>query len=222
MQPGTVQHVAFMTVPFSVRRRSLIKFYALFTQAFLRCEMKREKSHKEISPNCFLAPFWKGREKQNKSGQQKITEFLKEDCKTVFPYKTSSNTFSFCLIKMSFIIDQQHSLRQTKHNSFLRKACAHSRINRTLKGSIVEQIFGSMGSQLFTAGSLLFLHNFSRETRQGNSIYHKIYDTRLPNGAEFMLLATRCRSFSSGLSLHQKSIHHQRECISKILSEHNG
>lgn len=108
--------------------------------------MKREKSHKESSPNCFLAPFVlsvRAKKMQQKHFKDNIVKEIlqngkrkKERKKTSSPYKIYEHLF-LRLIKMSFIIDQQYTAwgnPETSRKEIFPKACAHSRINRTLKG----------------------------------------------------------------------------------------
>lgn len=158
--------------------------------------MKREKFHKESSPNCFLAPFVLSvRAKKCNKNISKITSW-KKYCKTGKGRKKerkrlllirSSNTFSFGSLKChssSISSTQPGAIPKQTERKFFRKLVLTAGSIGLWKGSIDEQILNFLWVPIVV---ILRSSTHNRSKLIKNFIYHKIYDTRLPNGLEFIL-----------------------------------
>lgn len=128
---------------------------------------------------------------------------------------------------MSFIIDQQHSLgqhQQQKKKDFIPKrklvlTAGSIGLGKRINGwANIESVRVSIVSTNLSSSFPCI--NWSK-THQKNFIYHEIYDTRLPNGVEFMF-------HWSGFwlrFLHQKTIHHEQHfshCFHNCCSQKKG
>lgn len=127
--------------------------HSLHPELFWDVKWRKKSPIKKFRLIVFLRLLEKEEKSRTKGRQQKITEFPKEDCKTVFPYKTSSNTFTFGSLKChSSSISNTAWGKQNNKTVFYGKLVLTAGSIGHWKGSIVESkylvLWGSNCSRL--------------------------------------------------------------------------